>query len=68
MRHFRTADDILEMLVDGHAEQGFPAHFHDGETFVVITFESETGAIEMEEINLTRIAHCLWEECNAKLH
>ena len=68
MRHFRTADDILEVLVKGHAEQGFPAHFHDGEAFVVITIEGETGAIEMEEINLTRIAHRLWEECNAKLH
>lgn len=68
MRHFRTADDVLEALVEGHAEQGFPAHFHNGETFVVITIEGETGAIEMEEINLTKIANRLWEECNAKLH
>ena len=68
MRHFRTADDILEMLVEWHAEQGFPAYFHDGQAFVVITEEGETGAIEMWEINLTQIANRLWEECNAKLH
>lgn len=68
MRHFRTADDILEMLIEGHAEQVFPAHFDEGGALVVITTEGATGAIEIEEINLTLIANRLWEECNARIH
>lgn len=68
MRHFRTPDDVLEMLIDEHVREGIPVVLRDGQAFVAATEEGETGALELRDINLTEAANLIWEEFNATRH
>ncbi len=68
MRHFRTADDILDALVEEHARQGIPVHLHDGQAFVAVTEEEENGAITLREFNLSEAAARIWGEFHDTRH